>query len=297
MTDFVVVPVDTERDRVGESAVWSVRDACLYSVDVWGAMVRRRPLAAPGAAFAMPEMAAAVVPASSGVVVGLESMLVTLDPATGAIASLGAPPGHPGTHRFNDAVIDAAGNLLIGTMRKSGLGAAPTGVLHRFAQGRWQVLDTGFWTINGLACSPDGRSLYYSDSHPSVRCIWARDYDPANGALGPRRLFADLRHHAGRPDGAAVDADGNYWIAGVGGGVVYGFDPGGAALAEIPLPVENPTRVAFGGPGLTTLYVTSMAERLSRPDPDGLAGATLALPVGRRGLASHELKLDRGAVG
>lgn len=283
--------IDPERDRVGESPVWNMADACLYSVDIWASLVRRRPIGSAGAAFAMPEMAALVVPATRGVVVGLESMLVGLDPGTGVVTPIGAPAGHPGSHRFNDAVVDIAGNLLVGTMQKSHVGAAPVGCLYHFAGGGWQQLAAGFWTINGLAFSPDGRTLYFSDSHPSVRRVWACDYDPAAGVLGPRRVFAAMDGWAGRPDGATVDADGNYWIAGVGGGVVYGFDASGRRLADIHLPVENPTRVAFGGPQLDILYVTSMSERLSRPDPDGLAGATLALPMTLRGLPSPQLRL------
>ena len=70
---------------------------------------------------------------------------------------------------------------------------------------------------NGCAFSPDGRIFYFSDSEASMRTIWACDYEPANGTVGNRRVFVDTHGLAGRPDGGTVDADGCYWMAGVGG--------------------------------------------------------------------------------
>ena len=75
------------------------------------------------------------------------------------------------------------------------------------ARGLSPPLVTGLVTGNGLAFSPDGHTLYLSDSHPSVQRVWAFDLD-AGGAPSNRREFIDMNAHPGRPDGAAVDPEG-----------------------------------------------------------------------------------------
>ncbi|QMW21458.1 SMP-30/gluconolactonase/LRE family protein [Sandaracinobacteroides saxicola] len=284
-------PINDVRAEVGESALWDPRAGCLYTVDVWGRALWRHDLASGAAKpLLVPEMAACVVLAEPGVLIGCETHLLAAAP--GAWRRIEAPPGHPATHRFNDAVVDPRGRLIIGTMKLSALGAEPSGTLYRLDRGGWEVIDEGLWILNGTAMSPDGRTLYYSDSHPDVRTIWARDYDAESGALGERRVFVDTAGMAGRPDSASTDAEGNYWIAGINGGVVYGFAPDGRLIREIAVPVENPTRVAFAGEELKTMVVTSMRVRLTRPDPDNLAGATFAFDAGVAGWPTHRAILE-----
>jgi sugar lactone lactonase YvrE len=101
---------------------------------------------------------------------------------------------------------------------------------------------------NGLAFSPDGRTMYLSDSHPSVQAIWAFDYDTDSGTPGNRRLFADMKPLPGRPDGAAMDVDGCYWICGNDAGLVHRFTPDGRLDRSLEVPVKKPAMCAFGGP-------------------------------------------------
>lgn len=276
--------------QVGESAVWCPEDQVLYWVDVWGQkLFRYDPATSTTISINLPEMAGAVVPAGPGqVLVGLVSAVHRLDIASETLGPAMPPPDHRPSHRFNDATVDPCGRLLIGTMRQSQLGPAePTGVLYALSQGRWRPLARGFMTINGLALSPDGRTLYLSDSHPSVARIWTCAYDPGTGDIGPMKPFASLTPGGGRPDGAAVDADGFYWIAGVGGSCLHRFHPDGRLDRTIAVPVENPTRPAFGGRDLAQLYLTSMSIKLTRPDPQGLAGRTLLLDPGVCGSRPH----------
>lgn len=278
------------RSRVGESACWSARDARLYSVDIWSNRIWCHAVSTGHAtAHDMPEMAAAIVMAQPGVTVALESHLLVGDLIRGDLRRIDGPIDHPDTHRFNDACVDPAGRLVIGTMRNSRFGAAPEGKLLRLDERGWSCLAEGFWTINGLAFSPDGDTIYWSDSNPRIATIWSAPYDTTTGTLGDRSVFADMRGWAGRPDGATVDAEGCYWIAGVGGACIYRFAPDGTLARTVPLPVENPTRVAFGGSRLSRLFVTSMGERLTRPDPDALAGAVLELDVGHVGFELPEM--------
>jgi sugar lactone lactonase YvrE len=137
---------------------------------------------------------------------------------------------------------------------------------------------------NGLAFSPDGRTMYLSDSHPSVQAIWAFDYDIDSGTPHNRRLFVDMNIHPGRPDGAAIDVDGCYWICGNDAGQIHRFTPEGRLDCSLTVPVKKPTMCAFGGPNLDTLYVTSI-----RPDgidltDQPLAGGVFAVNPGVCGL-------------
>ncbi len=279
---MTIAPLGAVRARVGESACWSAREQRLYSVDIWSDRLWRHDVdTGEATSFDMPEMASAVVVATDGVVVALESHLLAGRPGWDDWRRIDAPQDHPAEHRFNDACVDPAGRLVVSTMRNSRFGAAPEGRLLRLDPDGWTCLAEGFWTLNGLAFSPDGATLYWSDSHPSVQTIWRCAYD--GGALGPATEFARMDALAGRPDGGAVDAEGGYWSAGVGGGELYRFAPDGRLDRTIALPVENPTRPAFGGAALDRLFVTSMRERLTRPDPDDLAGAVLVLDPGVAG--------------
>jgi sugar lactone lactonase YvrE len=274
------------RDQVGESPVWDAERNALWWVDTWGRTVNRHILDRPETErFAFHEMVGGIALAADGSIrVFGETGMFHLDPATRAFRFLSAPPDLPATHRFNDVTVDPRGRLIAGTMRKSQLGAEPTGVLYVVDGAEWRRLFDGFWTLNGLAFSPDGRTLHVSDSHPSTRTIWRADYSPATGAVSPRQTFVDMSAFAGRPDGAAVDAQGGYWIAGVGGGCLYRFDPSGRVTHQHDMPVERPTKLAFGGPGLDRIFVTSMSVNLERPDEWNLAGALLQSDLAVSGL-------------
>ncbi|HEY7786885.1 MAG TPA: SMP-30/gluconolactonase/LRE family protein, partial [Casimicrobiaceae bacterium] len=114
---------------------------------------------------------------------------------------------------------------------------------------------------NGLAWSPDGRTMYHADT--PTRTIRAFDYDPGSGTPSNPRTFASFAGATDRPDGGAVDSAGNYWTAFYRGGKVVKLSPRGEILAEYPTPAMCPTMCAFGGVDLCTLYVTS--ARAGRP--------------------------------
>lgn len=289
--------VSRSRSLVGESPVWDADGGALWWTDIRGRRLRRLdPASGDETEMETPELAGGVVLDEAGLPwAALETGLFRLDEATGAFRFVSAPDDLPRTHRFNDVTTDPAGRLIAGTMRDVAHGAAAKGTLYSFDGERWRTLFDGFWTINGLAFAPDGRTLYLADSHPSVRTVWACDYDPKTGEAGERRVFVDTAGLAGRPDGAAVDADGDYWLAGVGGGVLYRFTPDGRLRTEIALPVERPTKPAFGGVALDQLYVTSLSVNLERPSPEGLDGALLRLSPGVRGAPVPRFSFKREA--
>ena len=142
----------------------------------------------------------------------------------------------------------------------------------------------GFITPNGLAFSPDGKTMYLSDSHPSVQMIWAFDYETETGTPSNQRVFVDMNPLPGRPDGAAVDADGCYWICGNDAGLIHRFTPEGKLDRSLAVPVKKPAMCAFGGAGLETLFVTSIRPEGIDLSDQPLAGGLFALRPGVCGL-------------
>ncbi|PZQ67970.1 MAG: gluconolactonase, partial [Variovorax paradoxus] len=187
--------------------------------------------------------------------------------------------------RFNDGRCDRQGRFWAGTMLMDMAAAARVGMLYRQDDATTTptaVLDD-LIVPNGLGFSPDGRTMYLSDSHPSVQTIWAFDYDPDSGTPSRRRVFVDMNPLPGRPDGAAVDADGCYWICGNDAGLVHRFTPQGRLDRSVPVPVKKPAMCAFGGPQLDTLFVTSIRPGGDLSDQP-LAGGVFAFRAGTQGL-------------
>lgn len=287
-------PLGVYRAQVGESPWWDARRGVLWSVDVFAhALIRTDPQGVQ-TTWPMPEMTGGVATMSDGrLVLAMESGLFAFDPdAGGAPQRFSRPEGHPATHRFNDLTVDTKGRLIVGSMRKSTLGPEPTGVLYVFDGQVWRVLVEGLTTINGLATSSDGQTLYWSDSAPSVNRIWRADYDPERAHLSEAKLFCDMRDQRGRPDGAAMDAEGGYWIAAVGGGCLHRFAADGRIDRTVDLPVDHPTKPAFGGPDLANCFVTSLSIRESRDDnARAAAGAVTRLGLGVRGQPLPEARI------
>jgi sugar lactone lactonase YvrE len=146
---------------------------------------------------------------------------------------------------------------------------------------------------NGLAFSPDGRTLYHADT--AAKTVWACEYDASDGAVANHRVFAHVEEggDAGGPDGAAVDRDGFYVCAVFGAGCLLRFDPAGRLERRIALPVRYPTMPAFGGDDLATLYLTSASfpHRTGRTDRNPAAGALFALPAPVPGLPTSYMEL------
>jgi sugar lactone lactonase YvrE len=278
------------RDQVGESPLWSVAEQALYWVDIEGRALRRwRAADGQLASWTTPERLACIaLHAGGGLIAGMDTGLFHLQPGTeDALAcTLVSAVQHPEDGmRFNDGRCDRQGRLWAGTMVRDMSLARPAGSLYRQdARGLSAPQVQGLVTQNGLAFSPDGATMYLSDSHPSVQKIWALDLRD-DGSLGPRRLFADMRELPGRPDGAAIDTDGCYWICGNDAGVVHRFTPDGRLDRSLSVPVSKPSMCSFGGPGLDLLFITSIRPGQPQGDDIALGGAVFVTRPGTQGLA------------
>lgn len=279
---------------VGEGAVWCALSQRLLWVDVWERELHRYdPASGQDERWAMPEKVGCVAPAGRDtLLVGLETGWFQFTPSTGTLQPH-VLLKHAGRNRCNDSVVDPAGRLWCGTMNLQGLKGPATGELYALGGDALPVRHLQELHLpNGLACAPDGRQLYLSDSHPTVNRVWRCALDPDSGALGPRQLFFDFAGLPGRPDGATVDADGCYWICAVDGWEVLRITPQGRIDRRIALPVAKPSKLAIGGARLDTLFITSIKAGI---DPDALraqplAGGLFAVHVGPIGVASPQVR-------
>lgn len=289
--------------QVGESPVWRAGEQALYWVDIPAQkIVRLRLDAGERSEWLLPEKVASLAFDRHGTVLAacetglfavtlpernLADTNVDNEPMRATCRKLAAPVFASPGMRFNDGRCDRQGRFWSGTMVQDMALGDPAGALYRFdAHGVLSapVIDS-LIVQNGLAWSPDGATMYLSDSHPSRRQIWAFDYDIVAGEPRNRRLFADLHHYAGRPDGAAVDADGCYWICANDAGLLLRFTPQGKLDRQIAVPPTKPSMCAFGGRDLETLFVTSIRPAVGASEHDG---HLFAVRPGVKGLPEPE---------
>lgn len=195
-------------------------------------------------------------------------------------------------NRLNDGRVDARGRFWVGTM--DNLLHRPNGSLFRInADGTATTVERDVIVSNGIAFSPDGRTLHFTDTRRHVS--FAYDLDPDDGVVTNRRVFADHRSTGERPDGACVDVDGCIWMAFFAGGRIVRHRPDGSIDQTVRLPVTNPTCLCFGGADLKTLYVTTAAKFLTDAQRavEPLAGALLALEGLGQGLPEHRFGSGR----
>jgi len=279
------------RNAVGESPVWNPQEQALYWVDIPAGQLNRWDFASGQAQqWVGDQMLACIASYGDGRwIAGMESGLFEVAPGTdGRLQStLLSPVRHAqAPMRFNDGRCDRQGRFWAGSMHQDMGLAAQVGGVYRYKahQGTALVAQVSPLIVpNGLAFSPDGGTMYLSDSHPSVQKIWAFDYDIDSGMPQRQRLFVDMNEHPGRPDGAAVDADGCYWICANDAGLIHRFTPEGKLDRSLAVPVKKPTMCAFGGPKLDTLFVTSIRPAGDLTDQP-LAGGVFALRPGVCGL-------------
>lgn len=261
MSMIVESDIGTE---LGECPLWSADEQALYFVDIKGrALHRYKPSTSEHRVIPVPEEIGCIgFRKGSGFIAGFRSGLWLLDAHGLPEVKLADNPEDQRTSRFNDGRVDPAGRFLAGTIDELKDGGKAH--LYRYDRRGLNVMASGLLTSNGVAFSPDGRTLYHSDT-PTFT-VWRYAYDPATGAATDKSLFVRLaptETDRGRPDGAAVDAQGCYWTALFEGGRIQRYAPDGMLLAEYPVPARCPTMVCFGGPDLKTLYVTS--ARHGRP--------------------------------
>jgi sugar lactone lactonase YvrE len=284
-------PVSDVVCTLGESPVWDDRRDVLFYVDLVGQAVHAfDPARGDVDRHVFESEACSIGLCESGrLVVALRREVILYDPQTRMRTPLARPELGPAHTRLNDGKVGPDGAFWVGSMDERPE-REEIGILFRVtADGRAEASEVRAKVSNGLAWSPDGRTLFHSDSRGPWLDAW--DFDPASGALSNRRRLAELDEARGRPDGAAVDADGYYWSAGVSAAVLNRFAPDGRLVETCPVPVASPTMPCFGGPDLTTLYLTSHREAPpERVAQSPLTGRLLAAKAPVAGTPVHRFK-------
>lgn len=283
------------RNDVGEGPFWDAATAALWWVDIPGkAVFRLEPGTGARQSWDVHDFPSTVVlRRSGGALVAMRDGLHFLDPATGEVTPFCRPEPDRPENRTNDGKCDRRGDFWVGTMQNNlnddGSDRAMTGATGALYRVRPDGSSTrevdGVGLSNTLAWTDGGRTLLFGDTGTNVISAYPVRED---GGLGERRVFSDAKL-PGHCDGSAIDAEGYLWNARFAGGCLVRFAPDGTVDRTLELPVTNPTSCCFGGPDLSTLYVTSARRGL---DPAALArrpheGALLAVAVEVPGTASE----------
>lgn len=310
--ELAVSPLPAPPSGLGESPFWHPGQSALWWVDIPGRRLwRHGPATGASRSWPLPSDPGCVAPlAGGGLLLACRDGLWRLprvdveagsddsaerEPARELVA---APPYDPALQRFNDGRADPQGRFWVGTIHEPRSPALAR--LYRHAAGQWVSVAAGITVSNGLAFSPDCRTLYWSDT--TSHTVHAFDFDPAEGSLSRQRVFASFplrqpgtppEHYGGRPDGAAVDVEGCYWVAMFEGAQLLRLSPRGEVIARVRLPVRCPTMPCFGGPDLRTLFVTT--ARHNRPAEElasqPWAGCVLQVRLDTPGLPVNFAKL------
>ncbi len=274
------------KNVLGEGVTWDHATRRLHWVDIQSSEFWTLD-PATGRTFThkAPERIACFAPRrGGGFVVAFASGFAFYDPTTGKREDLAKfEPENPHT-RLNDGRTDRQGRLVAGGFDERE-GKFVSSVVRLDRDRRVTTLFDGVACANGICFSPDGRTMYFADS--PARTIWAFDYDVETGDVANRRVLARFDDQPGQPDGSCVDAEGFIWNAQWNGRRVVRFAPDGRVDRVVPIPVLNPTCVAFGGEALDTLYVTT-ARYLMTPGQlaaEPRSGALFAIVPGVKGLS------------
>jgi sugar lactone lactonase YvrE len=282
---------------VGECPLWHEVESALYWVDINGLTVNRlHPASGKFSSWKMGcEPSALAIDDHNNLVVATRAGFVRLNTTSGEMTDLCPAPYDTAIVRFNDGRVDPAGRFWVGTMYEPrDKPAAEMYVLERDELRR--AWSGGMTNSNGLAWGLGGRTMFHADT--TSHRIDRYDFDAATGTVANGRTLVTFSTdktapgYGGRPDGAAVDSEGNYWIAMFEGGRILKLSPEGELLREIALPLRCPTALAFGGPDLRTLYVTSASHGRSSAElaEYPLSGMVLSMRVDVPGLAQPEYR-------
>ena len=252
---------------LGEGPTWW--DGMLWFTDIRQQQIHRFDPAGETRSWPAPSPVGFLAPCRNGhFIAGAKTGLYDFDPASGDFSLIRTVEPHIPGNRLNDGAVDGQGRLWFGSMDDEE--RAATGKLYRLDENGLAAMDEGYVITNGPAFSPDGATLYHTDTLKKI--IYAFDVGP-NGALSDKRVFIRIEDGAGYPDGCVVDAQGCLWTGLFGGWAARCYSAQGALLQTIRFPVANVTKIAFGGEDLTTVYATTATFGIA---PQALAAQPLA---------------------
>lgn len=272
----------TERAVLGESPLWHRGEGMFYWVDIEGnEVLRHNPHTESNEVVYQGEKVTALSELEGGGVLMVTSrgLFTWRDGAIDTLTTLSLST----EVRTNDGKCDPFGRVWFGTMDLEA--RRPLGELFVYDGRDVRLVQDQVILSNGLGWSPDNDTQYYIDT--TRQLLYRYDYDDVSGAIANRETLVDMTGSTAMPDGLAVDVDGNIWVAMWNGWCIDVFDSRGRQIHKESLGVQRPTSVAFGGAGLSELYVTTAtagfdaAELEDRPHD----GKLLRVDPGTKGLA------------
>ncbi|MCX5494079.1 SMP-30/gluconolactonase/LRE family protein [Kaistia dalseonensis] len=278
---------------LGEGTFWDTRENVLWWIDIWAPTIHRfDPRTGEDRVYEAPEyLGCLATREKGGLVVTMASGFYFFDPETGLFDPIVDPEADIPNTRFNDGKTDRQGRFWSGSMFEAEGPVQKVASLYRMdADLSVHKMVEGAGCSNGLAWSPDSRTMYYTDSHTTI--VWAFDFDPVTGTVENRRTFTDVADTGGIVDGSTVDAEGCYWATVPVTSKICRYDPDGKLMQTILLPTDLPTCVGFGGENLDVLYCTSAVLRRPPEKINGaaLAGGLFAIHTGVKGLPEAAFK-------
>lgn len=268
---------------VGEGALWDHRNGTLLFVDIKSpAIWHYHPPTGKQTRIEVPERVGFVALTNDPdiVIAGFKTGLVRIHLFGGETQRLAQPEPERPRNRINDGHVGPHGRLYFGTMDDEE--GEPSGSFWHYDGRRLERFHGSFVVTNGPAVSHDGRTLYTTDTKGGM--IYAHDLD--DGIPGEPRRFIRFEEGWGHPDGMAVDAEGHLWVCHWGDSRVSRFAPDGSIERIVPVPTAQVTKCAFGGPDLTTLYITTAAIGHD-PHIDPMAGHLFVVEAGIRGIRAN----------
>ncbi len=215
--------------------------------------------------------------------VASETQLFTLDLETGAQAHVAPLEADNAVTRSNDGRADPFGGFWIGSMgRRFEKGA---GAIHRYYRGAVETLYTGITVANAICFTPDKKCAYYTDT--PTQQVMRQPLDGEGWPEGAPEVFIDTRKEGLYPDGAVVDAAGCLWVAQWGAARVARYGVDGTFMGAVSVAARQASCPAFGGPDLSTLYITSAAVKLEGP----MEGQTFVCETQATGQREHRVIL------
>jgi len=287
LLDYLLLDTIPCQNILGEGVQWNVADQSVWWTDIQAAKIYRyHPASKILTDWSTPEPVGcfAFAQGEARLLVAFASGIAWFDLDSGKREWLARPESNIKGNRLNDGRIDRQGRFWVGGVVDERHNAEQSTSLycldHQLQLSRHL---TGLSISNSLCWSPDSRFMYHADSPTHRICRY--DFDAASGAISNPRIFAEVPSDI-EPDGACIDADGYLWSAQWGGSRVVRYTPDGEVAAILELPVSQPTCVAFGGPDLDWLLVTSARKGLSAQQlaeqPE--AGNLMIFKTGIRGL-------------
>jgi sugar lactone lactonase YvrE len=272
------------RATLGESPVWDAKTQTLYWLDV----LERRVYAGSKAILQLDEYLGCLAPRKEGgLIIAQRRGIRALKPDMKSLRRLCTPRGEPAHNRFNDGKCDPRGRFIAGTMDHNQQEAS--GSLYSVSpEARPKKLLRRVRISNGLAWSPDGKTMYFIDT--PTRDVMAFDYDLDTGNIMNARVIIHFEETFGWPDGMTSDTDGNLWIAMWGGSRITQWQPDGTLLAQFGVEALNVTSCVFGGANMNELFITTALAKMDaasfRKHPH--AGGVFRMETSVTGLPTYE---------